>query len=109
MVSTSIQRAVVSTAFTTNLLETLLYGMLIISNIKMINYPLMRVCSGIYAAFYAGTLYLYCNNGEHWSRLFADILNTSFKEIPEELLHSFIYHMLIHSEWWQNNLQLDHA
>ena len=64
----------------------------------------MHESSGIYAAVYLGTLYIYCKNSEHWSMLAAHILNTSVKEVRDKLFHSCIYHKLIHSELHQINL-----
>ena len=61
MVSTSVKRAVVSAAVNSVLIEILLYGQYEILYLH-IYFPLIFVSSGIYAAVYAGTMYIYCEN-----------------------------------------------
>ena len=61
MVSTSVKRAVVSAAVNSVLIEILLYGKYEILYIH-IYFPLIFVSLGIYSAFYAGTMYIYCEN-----------------------------------------------
>ena len=110
MVSASVQRAVVSATINSVLVEILLYGTLhsihgriLLSNVCIIG----NVPSGMYAAVYTGTVYIYSKNKYIALTLTAKIWINSVKKVTDKLLHCCIHHKFIHSPCHQTDLQLD--